>query len=515
MRVQPSKYYDPEEDQRRWELEHMARFAGEPAFEPDMEFSVDEAEGNQNPIHSALARTDDQPEPDAERAYQNLQGPDRGSPRPQDLEMDAMRAVRDSYANDKGNFFEDNTVPIVAGGLDLLFNKGRGLGAIVAGGGMAAATRDANRKSNMRQLAQMQLSMNDADVKREHEQRMFGLQEGNLAARQAELDEMRARRMGKTDTDLQKAQTNLTEAQAYQLWNKDPSALSPEQQAMNEDRDAARTDRERQFQLQLQDRQDARADSAATRAEVAAARKQQQEIMNADRAEKADTSATNKFLDKTGETRSQAAGLKRAEPIIEDPKYSKDLPGVGMVDSRFPAWVMHPFDKQAREDQYSIEKLAGEAGQYFKHAITGAASSIPEQRLLLGLKGLEPGATEEEFRTSIQIWKEGLQGDLRARASASPENARKALDAQGLGDWALGPEAAAAPPASGDTFRAGNGRRQAAGAEPMSGGTVNSDPYLQGTPDQLRTQPRSQVPKVTDYLRRLQDQDDDLGVTYR
>lgn len=491
MRIQPTQYFDDEDERRRWELEHMARFSGG-SLGPDMEISLEEAERD-NPYTQAP------PEPDEERAFKTLHEDEIGrGPRPAELEMDAMRAVRDSYGKE-GNFWEENAVPLIAGGLDVALNKGRGLGAIVAGGGVAAAARDSQRRSAMRQLAQMQLTMAGADAKHAHEERMFGLQEGNLQARNAEIDEARQRRLAgeKDDAGLRAAQADLASSQAYKNWTTDPNALTPQQQALNEDRDLARGLHADEIKQRGLDREETR----AGRAQLAQSRAE-------DRQTARDQAATVKFLDKTEEPRAQASQLKRVEPIVDDPKYSKDLPGVGMLDSRMPSWLMHPLDSGARQDADAIQKLAGEAGQYFKHEITGAASSDREQALLLHLKGLEPGATEEQFRASIKFWKEDLQGKLRARASAAPGPARGALEAQGLGDWALGPE---------EPIRL-QGTRNGA----PSGGNNFSysgppDSYLQGTPSQLRTtgEPRGQVPMVNDYLRRMQDEDDDLGVRYR
>jgi hypothetical protein len=216
-------------------------------------------------------------------------------------------------------------------------------------------------------------------------------------------------------------------------------------------------------------------------------------------------------LGKTKDERSQAAQLQGVQPIVNKPEYAGDLPGVGKLDSALPSWLMHPLDSQARDDATRMKQMAGEAQTYFRHQITGAAASPRELAALEGLKGL--GGTEAEFKVALKTWQNMLQGDIRAAAAASPDNARNALDAQGLGG--LLPPAPAALPPDQPGARPFGPSDQRLGAGRGVGAAPNNFGYS-GPPagDTLQTQPGT-PPKVVDYLKKLQAADDDLGVGYR
>jgi hypothetical protein len=316
---------------------------------------------------------------------------------------------------------------------DLGLNHGHGTGQILAAGGQFGQARAEQRLKGTQDALSYEQKRAELERQNNYNDYLYA----NLAKRTGAT--------GAT-TAYQQSQLDARKATESRLEQERQDRIA-NSKAADEDRDAARTDREQQFQLSMEDRKAAREAAEADRADRAAERQQTQADRAQERADKKETGDTDQFLQRTNETRAQAAALKGAETIIDDPKYAKDLPGVGEADSRFPEWMMHPFDPQQRQDAIKLQSLAGTAGQYFKHEITGSASSDREQRMLLGLKGLQSGATEEEFRTSIGIWKEELQNELRARSTTNPAAARKALDAQGIGDWSLGPAQQSAPQA--------------------------------------------------------------------
>lgn len=331
---------------------------------------------------------------------------------------------------------------------DLGLNHGHGTGQILAAGGQFGQARAEQRLKGTQDALSYEQKRAELERQNNYNDYLYA----NLAKRTG------AAGGAGTTTAYQQSQLDARKATESRLEQERQDRIA-NSKAADEDRDAARTDREQQFQLSMEDRKAAREAQQADRAERAADRQQTQADRAQERADKKTTTDTEQFLNKTEETRGQASQLKRVEPIIDDPKYEKDLPGVGTLDSRLPAWLMHPLDSGARQDQYSIESMAQQAGQYFKHELTGAASSDRENALLMGIKGLQPGATEEEFRNSIGLWKQDIQSQLKARASANPTAARSALDAQGLGDWALGadqPSATQAQAPAADGFGATN-----------------------------------------------------------
>jgi len=324
----------------------------------------------------------------------------------------------------------------LAGVADAILNKGRGLGQIAQSHAAGQAHRRQQSDANFEADREAYIKQGEAGAR----QQEIGLAGRNADMRQLELDAALAKeraiearfRASQPDPELEarakEAQIRLDDANATRALadaNRDPNAMTPYQSAMLEDRDADRADRKA-------DREDRKADREARQRDAARIA-----------AEKTEAANTTKFLDKTEHERAQATALKGTEPIVNNPAYADDLPGVGPIDSIAPSWLMHPIDSGKRQDHDNLRRMAGQAQQYFKHEITGAAGSDREQTLLMHLKALEGGATEEQFRNALAFWKQDIQGKLRARATATPGEARKALEGQGLGEWALGPEDAA------------------------------------------------------------------------
>lgn len=417
-------------------------------------------------------------------------------------------------------------------GLDALLNKGRGLGTLAAGGMQALSSENSRRDRASQTAAQQALA-----IRRQREaggDRNIQAQHAALRGEGMDLErqklELERQKMGAKDPESA-ARANYLESQAYANWSKDPNALSPEQQAMNEDRDLARQQQRELADAARLDRVDARADSAAYRTEMAAGRQEAARARAAAGQEKTDAAAANKFLDKTQEERAQARSIQSVEPIVDNPKYAKDLPGVGVADSNLPAWLMHPIDAGARQDAETVKQQTGEAYAYFRHKLTGAAFGKLEDADYKAMKGLN--GTEEEWRNAMRHWKASVQREIKGRAAVAPGPSREALEAQGLGQWTYGnepppPPAAddelppdtvtgpvggrplptrlgaggrpglddlsglqneqlpvtggrgvrATPDFPGGSYRAGNGRAQAAGQQPMTSGTVNAPPEM-------------------------------------
>lgn len=517
MRLQTSYFDDPEEE-RRFNLQQMERFAnGGQDAQP-------------NPIHAALDMygQDDQqamfdaernapPSPDAERAAPVLEGRTQNQgPTARELEDDAMRAVRDSYGQ-KDSLFSQGAPAAIAVGLDALLNKGRDIGTIVGGYAQGRQRKESDDKSSMRQMAELEIQRARETQHDKERADISEINKGNLTARNAENDLARERFRATqgdpaTDRKLKEAQTNNLEAEAYGRWTGDDKAITPYQQAQ--------LDAQKDYRDEMnKDRDASRGDAKLAREESAATRKTLAEGTALTKKETNDRHATETFLGKTKDERSQASMLQGIEKVVDDPKYSNDLPGVGKLDSSMPAWLMHPIDETARNDANKMKDMIGQATAYFNHEITGAASSDRERAMNQALKAL--GGNEHEVRTALQVWKQDLQGKLRAQASASPDNARNALDAQGLGDWALGPPArpqAVAPPPMAAP-------QQVADDGPLPPDRITSGPPFRGTQGfpgsaqpskvyQGPTQPQDS-PAIDNYLQDLQKVTRTPGVRYR
>lgn len=467
--------------------------------------SMARSEGPMRPTMASLL-----PQPDAEL-----------DARWRDAETSALdRAQPESFGVAEG--LRDFAPMAIGGTLDILLNKGRGLGELTAGGMQAIASENMRRDKAREQAGNYALRVKgqreaggDRLIQAQHaalrgegmdlERQQLELQRQKFAADQGDPEQQR--RAKEAEIALRQSQTNENEASAYSKWTTDPNAIDAETQArLKQQREMHGED--------LAERRAGRAETAAYRGEMAEGRKDAAATRAAVEKDKRDTRDATAFLDKTKPDRAMAAGIQAVEPIIDNPKYATDLPGRGMFDQNVPSWVAHPFDSQARADSDTIKSQAGEAYVYFRNKISGAAFGKAEDEDYRAIKGLSKGGTEQEFRNAMARWKTALQNDLKARVSVSPEANRQALDAQGLGAWTYGneppPAAAEPPPASGynpDTngladpndpntlevtgrpgvrntpdfaggasrYRAGNGRAQAAGDQPMSSGTMNAD----------------------------------------
>lgn len=394
-----------------------------------------------------------------------------------------------------GEGLRDFAPMAIGGALDVLLNKGRGLGALTGGGMQALSMERARRQKGEQDAANYALrvkTQRDAGGDRAIQAQHAMLRGEGMDLERERLD-IERQKLGAKDPESA-ARANYLESQAYQNWTKDPNALDPDT--------VARLQQQRELHDQdLADRKEARADSAAYRSELAAGRQEAAATRAQAQQERADTRDTNTFLDKTKEARDQARSIQSVEPIVENPKYAKDKPGVGWFDSTAPSWMSHPFDPQARADSDTVKQQTAEAYAYFRHKLTGAAFGKLEDADYKAMKGLS--GTEAEWSNAMKHWKASVQKDLRSRATAAPEVSRRALEAEGLGQWTYGDEApppaadatgygpdpdhpsnlgVTAPPGVRNTpdfpggatrYRAGSGRAQAAGRQPMPGGSVN------------------------------------------
>lgn len=419
-------YYDPydqpdPEEERRLQMAAMHSFATRQPIEQTM----------------GLYSPSDQPEPDAERAAAVLEAPSQHSgPTPRELEDDAVRAVRDSYGQKK-SFFDQGGGAAIAAGLDVLLNKGRDIGTIVGGYAQGRQRADADDKDSMRQMAKLEIQRAQETQHDKERSEIGEINKGNLAARNAENELARDRfnaQKGDPETDraYKAALTNEAEARAYGEWTKDPSALTPEQQAVNEDRDAMRTIRKDEIDARGQDRDEAR------RMRMTQANTQAFNAYRTDkeRVEKEDRSATETFNEKTKSTRDLARTIQGAEGVLSKYGEKDDLPGIGKFEGHLPA-TWH-WNDDTREDSIKLDQARRQANQTYKVLKTGLAAPIAEAEDIAMANGFQEGATEQEFRLGMKTLGEVTRREIRTRASASPANAKAALDAEGLGGWTGG-----------------------------------------------------------------------------
>jgi hypothetical protein len=323
---------------------------------------------------------------------------------------------------------------------DLTLNKGKGTGQILAAGGQFGQAR-ADQRLRQTQDA-LGYEQKRAQFAYDQSQRagLEEIQRGNLAARNAELEEMRARRLGKDggrEGALEASQANLNEARAYQLWTQDPNALDPEAKA--------RLDQQRELQtLNLDDRKAAREAAEAERAERAAERQQLQADRAQERKATVDDKTTREFAKDTDKTRSMAQQMSELDPILQKYEHG-DIPGTGKVD-RFIPNALQDYLGGNSEDATRIDQLKTGLQAEYRHAKTGAAASVPEDLRLAIVNGTRPDSTEQEFRLGMAALKKALPLQIRAYGAGREDQARAVLREQGLEDFVYGGSAGAPPP---------------------------------------------------------------------
>jgi hypothetical protein len=470
---------------------------------------------------------------------------------------------------------KDATMAALAGFLDILGNKGRGVGSILQASSQQASARARAKERAKKDSQDYQLSAQRQLAERSNSERRFEGEDADrkLRTSQQELERERALEihqrwreqndpnnpMNQADLEYRQALTEEAKARAA----RDPNAITPYQQAQldaqkdergerGQDRDEDRAWRQQQHATDIADKQAAREAAAAERAEAAAARQEQKDIANGMRADIASQKAAEAYT-KQYEYELKAMGpLMRAEAIADKHK-GKDIPGVGMLDSRMPMWAREGDSLEMGNAQEWMSNLV-------QRAESGAAAPIPEALGYRVRAGMQDGATEAQFADGIKAMNEYVRGSLRAGTVGRSKEAREALDlqARGGGNWALGPEeqpAAAAPIDITDQLgkpgpvitpgqqsavelppdpafdqppqpirlgpTGGPAPRSVNPLTPRNGGTDGSELLPPGmSRDQLDVLPttgqkRGQVTEVSEHLRRLQEEDDDLGVSYR
>lgn len=433
---------------------------------------------------------------------------------------DEPRGMYPIPQRDEGSWLENNGFAAAAGIADLIANKGRGLGQIVQGAAQGEQYRRKRSDEAFENDRAAYLKQGEAAAR----DKQLGIAGRNADMRQLELDASLAKERaiqarflsGLPDPELEKrakeAEINLRESQAYKNWSEDPNALDADRVA----------DREMRKQLHDQDLADRQAGRAAS-AEATAAQREATAALRAQeatrQAEKDRQGRLNKFRDETEKTRPALGNLQRLEAIVDKPEYAKDLPGVGMLDSRVPRWAMS-------DDAIAVQSLRGDIGDLLGRQRSGAAIPPAEYARLSRFSSGGEAATEKEFKAVKDLYKKHLFAEIQQQSNGREDDAREVLGS--LSDYALGPRKVAPPPTAAveppmrpleiepNKVNQRGFTRPTPSTVPITSPYANpaEDPLADVNPDGIGLGV-SGAPKVNDYLRRLADEDDDLGVVYR
>lgn len=364
------------------------------------------------------------------------------------------------------------------GAVDLAANKGRNIGQILGHvGNTAQQLVDDDRKrsdANFQSDRRAYLDQEDAGERK----KQLELGGRNADLRQLELERQRAydadvrtRFYAGQDSEETKAaklaheqaQTRVALAQAAGL-TPGEDGLTSEQRERGKDRDADRTSRE--------------GIASATRDATAAQREaiaEGKRLEAARGAEKDRERSANTFRSKTEKTRPQLSRMDEIDKLISKPEYAQDLPGIGPLDSRWPEMLNSP-------DANALKLAVGDMSDMLVRQREGAVAPPAMYSVISKFVNAGPNATDQMFRDAYTAYQKILTEEIRQQGAGREDVAREVLGGQG--DRVFGKQAppppAAAPPPPGASYQGGNGKRQAAGYDPMSSGAVNAPPPPMG-----------------------------------
>lgn len=421
--------------------------------------------------------------------------------------------------------------PLAAAGLDLAFNKGRGMGGIAQSAAGMAQRRDALSQQQFEDDRNAYMKQGEAGAR----DRQIDLAGRNADMRQMEIDAqlakekaIQARWLGeRPDPELEKqakeALIRLSNARATQAEAdaaRDPNAITPYQQAQldaqksarqltDEDRDAARADRTTALKMQMDERSEARTFREGQT-------KRQNDVDAQARTQK----LGGEFAKQYEYELKALPALMTAQRLVDEVPQGGDIPGAGKWDSVKGSIPLIGAQLSSDKD-LSMRSASEWMANIVQRAESGAAAPVPEALGYRIRQGSQPGATEREFKLGLAAATEYLRGTLRAGSYGREDAARGVTDLQsrGGGDFVFGPVAQPPtnptpipeqPSAAPEPIRLGGQRGMPGGGNNFG---FSGPPAGDALP--VTDQRPGQVPKVNDYLRKLSDEDDDLGVVYR
>jgi hypothetical protein len=507
MRRQPDMSFTLEEAETapdmRFELDEAdppvdMRFSLDEAERPDMEFSLEETEPGLSPQRSAPIA--------AASASQSALQPRMSSLLQKPGGLDERWLTAENTALDRSGLTGDESygfgeairdfAPMAIGGtLDVLLNKGRGLGALTAGGMQALSSERSRRDANKKQAADQALA-----IRRQREaggdpelERTYKLAQMERWAKQGELGEGNLEQRG--------IQTMISQAKlAYEQDPNNPQALALVAKVKDitgidltglgnqaQGRVMGVVGRQQGAQL-AGPMADARNRSDLGYAAPIA---KQKEIGSAEGALAAapTTAAANAAVGKVPEravrdeafatqfAKDNEASIKIAlalnaiEGKAQGGQPAPGLDPVTRIGSRIPG-ATQMFPERFTQDVQTVLQNLDLAEEAYSRDQSGAAIGVKEAAKFLRQVIGSPMASAQDVQAAITRFNERNNEYLRGRAAANPQAAQSVLSASGLNLGARPQQPAAAGP-----VRLGGGRSQAQ-ATPVggqaSGGMVNA-----------------------------------------
>jgi hypothetical protein len=382
----------------------------------------------------------------------------------------------------------------VASLLDVLVNRGKGLGQI-ATGGMQANSMESSR----RDAARAQAAKEAAGIRHERESggdrkinAMHALLRGDeLSQRRAEqvarfgdADEQKAARegeRGKTQAEIKKLNADAENAGLNELIRYMGMVGTQEGAAAKlawQERVATAKERANELKAEeLKNERERKAD-----AERLKLRERNKKDFN--RAGKDDLA--------------QATILAGLEPLLL--RYGdKDRPGTGELDSRVPNKLQGLFGGN-EADSIALKSGIGKLFARYSHGVTGATSSDKERLYNQLATQLREGASEAETTAGLNSARKEIRTALRGLGAVDEESAREVLRDMGLEDFIYGNDIEyGGKPAS-----AAPGPRPSIGRPPDAGPTAWPPPTAAAPGPTTQAQPEPEAPADPKLKQQLQ-----------
>lgn len=378
----------------------------------------DEMYSSNAPMSAQLSALLPKPDPEMDerwRAAEN-QALDRATPR----DYGVAEGVRDF-------------APMAVGSiLDILVNKGQGLGALAAGGMQALASQDERRDKDRHEAANEALLM-----KRERgagADRMTNAYHAILRGKELEnrINEQAAK-TGSPEEQAARRRADLENVQAEAELRK-ANAKNAGLDDIIRYMGVLGTQEGNAAKLALAERM-AKAKEEANRLKAEDLKNEREKKADAKR--QTDKARNKKDFERMGkDDLAQATILSGIEPLLL--KYgAQDRPGIGEADSRLPNKLQALFGGN-EPDSIAFKSAIGKLFTRYSHGVTGATSSDKERLYNQLATQLREGASEAETTAGLNASRKEIRAALRGLGSIDEESAREVLHDMGLEDFVYG-----------------------------------------------------------------------------
>lgn len=367
--------------------------------------------------------------------------------------------------------------------LDILVNKGKGLGTLAAGGMQALGDEQARRDALQKTAAAQALAIRrqrESGADRAINARHAMLREAELLERMRE----KLKDPATSEGQKRKLEAEIEQIQAhtglYQQQKKDLEEYGGIKEIL-----AAYA---------------AQGASAAKLAELEIELRKQRSAEEKNRidAQKQSDKTSNEnaewYYKTTEGAHKQAQALRDLDLVLKD-YMGRDIPNVGEFDSRVTNKAH--YQGQELQDANKIGQFRDAITTFLTLEATGKQSREQEAQTAKAIYGMRPGASEQEFLEGVNFARRRMREVLAGASAGKEADARKVLDKMNLTDFVFGPMVTYQYSRRGQQSQQQPQQQQAPGSPPQqSTQTQPQGPQPQPTP--ASTTPATPVTGGTD-----------------